>query len=561
MNALPANPFDLMTGAAAPASGGAPAAGARGQVKSQLPGQLPSPAGASSDGGESSSFAQFLLQVQEQQASSGLVLAARRPGGEQALPQAAATAETGENIAAILARLLGPETGNGANGTNAAYAANAAVLPEDGQGQAGNASQIAAPVQPPVPGHLVAAAVDAALAQISLAGQSAIPDGKAAAKAALNAAAPPIAPLETGQPAPTPEIAAATQSDTAPAAPQGNGATPSGAIAAPPPPAPGALAGGEDGTAIAAPVAGDGQDGVPEHEAGNAAKDKPSSSAPASQDARAAAQAHLPPLPAMAAARAQQMARAAGQIEGNQAPETDAGSGAKSASAAAGNGENSAAAALRAGMAAAAQRADIAASHAPAAAPAQLAAPRFPTGLESQVASDGDMLPVSLTGQTAADGARTAAGVQGAANYTAAATVPVAHLALQIASQARKGLSRFEIRMDPPELGRVDVRLDMGSDGSVTTRMIVERAETLDLLQRDARALERALGDAGFSAGEGSLQFSLKGEGFAGHQDRDGTPGQRADAAGPNGPAIDMQTAQSAYPRAWASDRALDIRV
>ena len=44
----------------------------------------------------------------------------------------------------------------------------------------------------------------------------------------------------------------------------------------------------------------------------------------------------------------------------------------------------------------------------------------------------------------------------------------------------------FEIRLDPPELGRIDVKLDVDRDGNVSTRLVVDRADTLDLLKRDA---------------------------------------------------------------------------
>src|SRR5262245_45493662 len=43
----------------------------------------------------------------------------------------------------------------------------------------------------------------------------------------------------------------------------------------------------------------------------------------------------------------------------------------------------------------------------------------------------------------------------------AAMPVPVAGLAVEIAAQTQAGKSRFEIRLDPPELGRVDVRLEI----------------------------------------------------------------------------------------------------
>ena len=93
--------------------------------------------------------------------------------------------------------------------------------------------------------------------------------------------------------------------------------------------------------------------------------------------------------------------------------------------------------------------------------------------------------------------------------------VPVSALAVHIAQQASNGARRFDIRLDPPELGRIEVRLDVSREGQVMTHLVVERAETLDLLQRDARQLERALQDAGLKTSEEDMKFSLKDQGLA----------------------------------------------
>jgi len=91
-----------------------------------------------------------------------------------------------------------------------------------------------------------------------------------------------------------------------------------------------------------------------------------------------------------------------------------------------------------------------------------------------------------------------------------ATAIPVAGLAIEIAGKALAGKNRFEIRLDSPELGRIEVRLDVDRDGNVTSRLTVERAETYDLLRRDADGLERALQDAGLKTTENGLQFSLR---------------------------------------------------
>ncbi len=91
-------------------------------------------------------------------------------------------------------------------------------------------------------------------------------------------------------------------------------------------------------------------------------------------------------------------------------------------------------------------------------------------------------------------------------------------IAFEMARQVQDGNSRFQIRLDPPELGRIDVRLDIDKAGQVHARLTVEKSETLDLMQRDQRALERALQQAGLDSGKTSLEFSLKQNPFAGQE-------------------------------------------
>jgi flagellar hook-length control protein FliK len=93
---------------------------------------------------------------------------------------------------------------------------------------------------------------------------------------------------------------------------------------------------------------------------------------------------------------------------------------------------------------------------------------------------------------------------------TTADAVSIAGVAVEIAAHARDGKNHFEIRLDPPELGRIDVRLHIDHDGQVTSHLRVDRTETLDLLRRDAPALEKALQDAGLKTADSGLQFSLR---------------------------------------------------
>ncbi len=83
-------------------------------------------------------------------------------------------------------------------------------------------------------------------------------------------------------------------------------------------------------------------------------------------------------------------------------------------------------------------------------------------------------------------------------------------MAFEMVRQVHQGNSRFTLRLDPPELGRVDVKMHVDQQGAVTARLTVERAETLDLFQRDQRQLERALAQAGLDSTKTSLEFSLR---------------------------------------------------
>jgi Meckel syndrome type 1 protein len=98
--------------------------------------------------------------------------------------------------------------------------------------------------------------------------------------------------------------------------------------------------------------------------------------------------------------------------------------------------------------------------------------------------------------------------------------VPVA-IALALLPGERASL---RVALEPPELGRVEVRIARGADGGDAVRILAERPETLALLQRDQRELGRALDQAGVPAG-GGISFGLAGQeggGAGAREDRGG---------------------------------------
>ncbi|WP_281302258.1 flagellar hook-length control protein FliK [Iodidimonas sp. MBR-55] len=75
-----------------------------------------------------------------------------------------------------------------------------------------------------------------------------------------------------------------------------------------------------------------------------------------------------------------------------------------------------------------------------------------------------------------------------------------------------QGQSHMRISLHPSELGQVDVRLTM-RDGRMTAHLLVDRPETLELLQSQSRHLEKALADPAARADDRSetkLELSLR---------------------------------------------------
>ena len=105
---------------------------------------------------------------------------------------------------------------------------------------------------------------------------------------------------------------------------------------------------------------------------------------------------------------------------------------------------------------------------------------------------------------------RPGAPVRLAVQATASPRVFAGEIANVFKRQSEGGATRFEIRLDPPELGRIDVRLEVAQDGQLRAHMTVDRQEALDVLQRDEKALERALQQAGFDLDSDALNYSMR---------------------------------------------------
>jgi flagellar hook-length control protein FliK len=169
--------------------------------------------------------------------------------------------------------------------------------------------------------------------------------------------------------------------------------------------------------------------------------------------------------------------------------------------------------------------------------------------------------PVALTAPAQTSPQTTGANPAPAPQMTPqAAAVPLAGIAIEIAGKALAGKNRFEIRLDPPELGRIEVRLDVDRDGNATTHMVADRADTLDLLRRDSSGLERALQDAGLKTGDNGLQFSLRDQSMP-QQQHDGNSSPNSTLLVQDDLLPITDTTKSSYSRYAGMGSGVDIRI
>jgi flagellar hook-length control protein FliK len=117
---------------------------------------------------------------------------------------------------------------------------------------------------------------------------------------------------------------------------------------------------------------------------------------------------------------------------------------------------------------------------------------------------------------------RAADGVPSDARPVASArdAAPPERVAFEVASAVKAGVREIQVTLDPPELGRIDLSVDVDETGAVTTRLVVEKAETLDQLRRDAPNIEKLLEQQGLKTHGESLQFSLRDQGAGGREGR-----------------------------------------
>jgi len=113
-------------------------------------------------------------------------------------------------------------------------------------------------------------------------------------------------------------------------------------------------------------------------------------------------------------------------------------------------------------------------------------------------------------------------------------------VAATIAKAASSGESKnLTIKLDPPDLGRVEIRMEFNKDKIAKVHLAVEKQETYLMLQRDAHVLDKTLQDIGMDADGGGLSLELAqdgnmfdGNGRGGENAGGGSSGSNGDAGG-----------------------------
>ena len=163
----------------------------------------------------------------------------------------------------------------------------------------------------------------------------------------------------------------------------------------------------------------------------------------------------------------------------------------------------------------------------------RLARLEAPKASSAKASSEGrvDGFAMAPTGFAPPDGMlqRTDAPLPSTAAREAPAPPPARQLAPVVVSLALgRGDEALTISLDPGELGRVEVSIGQGKEAG-QVRIVAERPETLALLQRDQRDLDRALNQAGLGDMARSMSFSLASD--QGRQQQQGSAHEKGNRA------------------------------
>ena len=122
-------------------------------------------------------------------------------------------------------------------------------------------------------------------------------------------------------------------------------------------------------------------------------------------------------------------------------------------------------------------------------------------------ATGSEPLP-TVEGSTAAASTASGARETGLSQLSRATIEATAQIAAQILRRLEGRSTRFEMALTPDELGRVDVKLDIDSEGRLNARLAFDNPAAATDLKGRADELRRQLEDAGFQLADDAFEFT-----------------------------------------------------
>jgi flagellar hook-length control protein FliK len=218
------------------------------------------------------------------------------------------------------------------------------------------------------------------------------------------------------------------------------------------------------------------------------------------------------------------------------------------------------------------QRAPVAAS-APTSAPAAAAAAAKPVkaadalppiDLGSPDVATDDTPPLSGPAGAAANAAHAAVIDAPASQISHAAIAALSQIAAQIVRRLEGRSTRFEMALRPDDLGRVDVKLDIDSDGRLTARLAFDNPLAATDLRGRADELRRQLEQAGFQLSDNALDFAERdssSSAFDRGDDRRNDQGRAFTAASRLNAEADIAAQPPSWPPLTLSPSGVDMKV
>lgn len=140
--------------------------------------------------------------------------------------------------------------------------------------------------------------------------------------------------------------------------------------------------------------------------------------------------------------------------------------------------------------------------------PLSSGSPTIATALPADTLAAGDTLSAAPVATPMIASPLTSPVVQ---SSSATQSIPAVQTVAAIINKAAKegGPQTISLRLDPPDLGKLEVQMKYNKGESLKVHLIVEKADTAELFQKDAHVLESALKNAGIQTDGSSLSFEF----------------------------------------------------